>query len=90
MNTVELSANQHSALAPLEMVAPVVPSMCADVAVTAAAVTLERGRVALEAARRLGILNFATHDVGFVGRHVVPGAAGLGEMSADELIALTA
>jgi len=92
MNAVELSANRCSAagdrtLPALEMIAPVVPAMCADVAVTAAAVTLERGRVALEAVRRAGLFRIAGHDVGFLGRHGLPGSAGGREMSADDLIA---
>ena len=92
MNAVELSANQHlddRSLPALEMIAPVVPAMCAgDIAVTAAAVTLERGRVALEAVRRAGLFRIAGHDVGFIGRHGLPGSAGAREMSADELIGL--
>jgi hypothetical protein len=95
VNTVELSANRHSAfevrtLPALEMITPAAPAMCADVAVTAAAVALERGRVALEAVRRAGILHIARHDVGFVGTHGQPGSAGMREMSADELIGLMA
>ena len=89
MNAVELSANRHSAfedLPALEMIGPVAPAMCTDIAVTAAAVTLERGRVALEAVRRAGILHIARHDVGFIGTHGQPGSAGAREMSADELI----
>ena len=95
MNTVEIVANELSRkdrdLPPLEMTTPVGPAMCAtDIAVGAWVVNLARGRVAEEAARRLGIQRIATHDVGFMSRHGAPGSAGAREMSADELIGLLA
>jgi len=96
VNTIELSANGHASLndrtfPALEMSEPAEPTLCADIAVTAAAVAFERGAVIAAAAARLGIARIRGYDFGFTGQDAVPASVrsqDISGKSADHLIGL--